>query len=137
MKCTGFGSMEQLAFAADVTKPINASAVAEVGRAGRHGLQVVVNLVIVSQWRGDEALYCRVITGRYLSSNGLTPMDGSNTARVRNQQAHTVVVRWLERQGFTVREALLAMPRSYKLLEGAAGFLAFDKERGFFLEETK
>ena len=53
-----------------------------------------------------------------------------------NTQAQQIVMDWLNERGFTVVEAMLSMPKSLRYLDGAAEFLGFDKEQGYYRKEV-
>ncbi len=48
-----------------------------------------------------------------------------------------IVNDWLKRRGFVIRDAAIAFPCDYKLLEGHAGCLGYSKEVGYFLSEVE
>ncbi len=57
--------------------------------------------------------------------------DGASIGK-RSESAFQLTLEILKEQGFIVRRALVAFPRSYKLLQGHNDLLQYDKETDLF-----
>lgn len=135
----GFGTMEDWAAAIDQGQPVNAESVTETTAANkRYNLTRCTQLLLVSQVCGAEVLYCRKLTGAFLSADGgLHPM-GDDLKKIidRERSAWDVLVGWLEEQGLVYRRAMVALPTKMKLLDGNAGFLAYDQARDIWIRSA-
>jgi len=94
-----------------------------------YGLQDVLLVVWVAQCRGQEVHYfrCRVGVLEYVGS---TPFGNDHPERKQRAEGAWGLIRsWLEEQGFSVREGVIAHPKELKLFEGWPEFLRYDKEQ--------
>ena len=134
----GYPTIEQFAAQISVAEPINCMLLTEPGPTTDHGLRTDKLVIVVSQSddRGD-AYYVRLPVGS-LSWIGDTAFDSDQPQRrERARQAYAIVRDWLQAR-FTVREAAIAMPTDYRLLDGWADFLEWNKDaKKFYLKGTQ
>ncbi len=129
----GYSKLEDLAEIVSILEPVFANLVSESDQ-GEH-LRHERAIVQVAQPQGDSVHYVRIQVAA-MDWMGDQPFNSDHKQRVeRAQQAWEVVRTWLKAHGFIVREATVAYPHNYKMLQGKADFLGYEKERGYFLVE--
>lgn len=125
----GFESLEKLLEQADHQKPIDAMPIVDPGKAGKFGISIHTQLILVAQQRGDELLYCRIVTGRYQAFAGeVKPLSTTHDYPAISASAWAIVQEEIKARGFTLREALVALPKNLRFLDGTAECLHFNKE---------
>jgi hypothetical protein len=130
----GFGTLEDWLEAIDSSCPVQADCVVEQDGTNKPlGLAYYKQVIVVSQPARDSVLYARVVVDRYDSMNGHTPIFDEEKHLRRSKSAWEVTRTWLIEHGLTVQRAVVAMPRSLKLLEGHAEFMRYDKESDTYL----
>jgi hypothetical protein len=127
----GYTTLENFAHDARPEMPVNVVEVIEPGKFSKHGLCMVTSLVLATQTAGKDVHYCRIPVSFYQSMDGHTPLFPKTDHVKLARQALAVVEQFLQGEGFDTRSAVVAMPRSLKLLEGAADCLRYDKEQGY------
>jgi hypothetical protein len=102
-----------------------------------HGIFNIDTVTIVSfiDDAGDIH-YVRIRTTSFLSSDGRNPLYGDKHYHDWAMQARNCIQNWLTYRGYILVEAMVAMPKNYKYINGYADFLKFDKERGFYTDTT-
>lgn len=130
----GFGTLADLVAALDRAAPVQADCVTDFsGQNKRLGLTYYKQVIVVSQPAPHgNVLYCRIIVDQYESMNQ-SPLFHPEQHLRRAETAWAVVHAWLVEQGLTLQRAVVATPRSLKLLEGHADCLHYDKESDTWL----
>lgn len=130
----GFADSEKFLEAVERERQINLDVSRKAGRPDRRfGIAVDCTVLTLSQVQGDEVLYFQHVTHRY-QTNGGQVMDLDETKHVRlARQVLEITQEYLNEQGVSWRQALLAMPRNYTTLDGDATFLRYDKESQSYL----
>jgi hypothetical protein len=132
----GHPTVEQLISVTDAQEPVYCMLITESGATTAQGLRTDKLVIVVSQpdERGDVH-YVRLPVGS-VSFIGNTPFDSDHAERrERARQAYAVVRGWLSGFSSPVCEALIAMPTDYRLLEGWADFLGYNKgTKQYFLK---
>jgi len=127
----GYPTLEAWAQVVRKDEPVYACLVEEPQPPDSHGIQTVLLVIWVSQHRpsAQEVHYfrCRVGVLEYVGS---TPFGNDHPERKQRAEGAWGVIRsWLEEQGFSVREGVIAHPKDLKLFEGWPEFLRYDKEQ--------
>lgn len=133
----GFATLEALIECLEVSKPVNVAGLVET--KGEGPIQRTASLVLVSQGLENECLYCRVLLSRYQTMHGEAfPGEAERQHKIATSGI-AAVKDFLERNGFNLREAVIAIPQNLTALDGSADFLRFDKEQDIFVirEEEK
>lgn len=128
----GYGRLGDWANVVDMRQPVYATLYVEMTH--RAHTRVERDLVLFAQPHGNELHYCRVPLAltEWIEDTLFTP-DGKER-KERADLAWKVLRKWLDDCGFKVREAIPALPKDYIFTDGAAEFLGYTKERGYFIE---
>jgi hypothetical protein len=124
----GFGTLEDWRAAIDPARPVNAESISSPGKAGRFGISYVRQSVVLSQIDSSgHVLYVQLLTGGHESMDGANAAFEGGRHHRRALSAWAIVNAWLSEQGLGARRALIAMPRSLKLLDGHSALMRYDK----------
>jgi hypothetical protein len=130
----GFPDSEKFIQAIDRTKPVNLFVGQKNGRPDkRFGIAVDSTILTLSQVQGDEVLYFNDITHRWHSNDGLVMDIDEDRPRRLAKMVFDIARKWLTANDIQFREALLAMPVNYIMLEGKSTFLKYDKPSDSFV----
>ncbi len=132
----GYGHLDDWEEVASQLEPIYATLISE-SDLGEHGVRYERVIIQVAQPQGKIVHYVRIPVAaiQWISDTPLTP---DHEVRLQHaEQAMQIVNDWLKRRGFVIRDAAIAFPCDYKLLEGHAGCLGYSKEVGYFLSEVE
>ena len=132
----GYADLTNLCVLMTRTRPLYTMLITEVA-PGPHQIHTEKMAIRCSQIDLEGHIhYCHipVASVRYMGPTSL--IDNPEQRRTWAKQAWDIVTNWLWEQDFDIREAVVAMPREYRFLDGRAPFLAFDKETGFYRRET-
>jgi len=132
----GYGQLEAWAEAVSMLEPVYASLISE-SNTGDYGIRYERAVILCAQPQGEIVHYCRIPVAsiEWIADQPLTQNHEQRIERA--EQAKKIVRDWLRAQGFVVREAAVAFPRDFRLLEGGAGFLQYNQKRGYTLAETE
>ena len=132
----GYPTIEQFAAQISAAEPVNCMLLTEPGPTTDHGLRTDKLVIVLSQPddRGD-AHYVRLPVGSLSWIGDTTFGPDQPQRRERAKQAYAIVRDWLKAR-FPVREAALAMPMDYRLLDGWADFLRWDPDAKRFYLKT-
>lgn len=132
----GYGRLETWAEVASVLVPAYVCLVSE-SETSIHGLRNERAVVLCAQPAGALVHYCRipVATIQWIGDAAFTQDLEQRIERA--EQAHAIVLDWLQEHGFGIRDAAIAFPRDYKLMDGRADFLGYDKERGYYRKQEE
>jgi hypothetical protein len=121
----GYSTLTEWRAAIDANQPVNALSIIEPGRASVRsgGLQFNKQVIVLSQQQGGTVHYLRLVTDGYQSINGLSAVHEMRLHEQRAESAWVIVQAWLAEQGLTFRRAILAFPKTLRLLDGSAGTL--------------
>lgn len=126
----GFGKATDFLAAIDRSQPVNAECVTLTGKAGKFGIALATTVIVLSQPRGSEIFYFYSPISRYQTLNG-EPMimnkQEIENRQTRNDRAYEITLAWLAGAGVTARHSIIAMPSTYRMLEGYADYMRYDK----------
>jgi hypothetical protein len=128
----GYARLEEWAEAISILDPVYACLIVD-SEAGPLDIRNDHYFIHCAQPRGDTVHYFRTKVALVQRVNDVFLNEDHERRLERARQAWEIVREWLQERGFAVREALVAYPRDLKLLEGEAGFMGYDKERGYFM----
>ena len=130
----GFNSLEKLLEQADKSLSIEAMPIIQPGRADRRfGISICTQMIVVSQFKAQDVLYVRIITGRFQSLDGIHPIDSARERYVaRSESAWVIVQNVIKEHGFTIREALAGFPKTLRFLDGHADCLHYNKQTDLY-----
>ena len=129
----GYSQLKDQTEAVSNLEPIYAT-LASKSDLGYHRVRYEQIIIQIAQPQGEIVHYVRIPVASIQWIND-TPLTPNHEKRIQHaEQALQIVKAWLLAQGFIVRNAAVAYPRDYRLLEGNARFLDYDKERGYFLK---
>ncbi len=137
----GYATVEEWTKSANPGEPVYCMLITEPGKATTHGMRVDNLVIAVAQTdaRGDVH-YVRLPVGALtylLTADGKKPWNSDHAERKeRAEQAHRIVVEWLTER-CAVREATIAMPTGFRLLDGWANFLGWDKDTQKFYRQDE
>ena len=125
----GYIQLESWLNATDKTCPVFAELTQVPGKTADYGYRWDELVIFVAQPDQAHGLihYCRIVVGelQYMVGDIFTP--NAEQRRTLAETAWAIVRAWLEQQGLTVRQGLIAMPDNLRLTDGWAGFLHFDQ----------
>ncbi len=125
----GYPSHTDWLAAVDRSQPVNAICIIEPGRSAVHGLSLNKQLVILSQAQGSTIHYLRLIVDGYQTMDGRSALMDDKKHEQRAESAWKIIQTWLKEQGLTFRIALLAFPKTLRLLDGSAdALMEFNKD---------
>jgi hypothetical protein len=131
----GYATLEGWGQAIDKSQCVFASAITSPGAPGTHGIRHDTAEIICTQPdnRGNVH-YCRLSVGSWQELSGSPDFGQASRDKAfdRQESAWEIVKQWLNEQGFTTRNAVVAFPKSLRYLDGWADFLRYDKESGRF-----
>jgi len=130
----GFARVEEWARVLDTQRPVYACSIEEPGPIGPYNTSVNDLVVVLAQPddRGD-VLYCRRHVGAVSRVNGRDFDEDASGRRARATAAYRIVWEWLNQRRLNVREAVVAMPRDLRWMNGGAGFLRWDGDAKQFV----
>lgn len=124
----GFHTLEQLLKQADPERPIDALAITQPGPTGKYGISIEKQMIMVTQFSANgETLYCRIVTGHYQVLAGQI-MSTRHDFPAIGLSAWLIVHEEIKQRGFTLREAVAALPRNLTFLDGSAECLHFNTQ---------
>lgn len=135
----GYPTVEGWANHADPFETVNCMLLTEPGKTISHGMRLDDLVIALAQTDAHgNAHYVRLPVGSLtylLTAEGKQPWNSDHAARrARAEQAYRIVLGWLnefftaQNSRFVVREATVAMPTNFRLLDGWADILGWDKE---------
>lgn len=133
----GYFDIEEWAKNIRVLEPVYASLHRVPGKTGEHGFRTDTFVIECSILSDGICHYCRINMASIQMMSG-TPFD-SNDAKnkiMAAEQAWEIISDWLSKR-CTVKNAMVSMPDNITLVRGTAGFLAYTKEKGYYLKEDK
>ena len=133
----GYGSLAGLLDSHPTGAPLFLSLNEEQGQPGQYGVRLNTFALMVSDIRDGHARYCRMVLGR-VQTIGSNAFDTGSRERTRQRalSAYWLIEEYIiNRHGFPVESAMIAMPRDLKLLDGWADFLRYDKEADRFVAD--
>lgn len=104
----------------------------------KHGIGLLLHLVVVQLIEGDQMHYCRLRIGGVQTISGKPFGEEKQDERLSRLclQVASIVRDWLEYRGYRVRPGLVGFPHDVRLLEGWAKFLDYDKVQDGFVRRV-
>lgn len=125
---TGFSTCKDFLEAIDRFEVVNLSVGhREISHDRKYGLGIEGTFLTMSQVSGGEVLYFSSIVHRYRTIGG-KPMDHDGQVPKIAAQVEEFAIRFLKENEIKFRRALVAMPKSYVMLDGTTGFLKYNGE---------
>jgi len=131
----GYDTLEAWAEAADLSLPVYATLVESTQSTDRrYGLAWREVQIRVFQVRDGLAHYVLMTVGGWMTTGGKTLDEQKEQAQRRAaESAWKHVQEWLYTHGFDVHQGTVAVPNNLRLLNGAALFLEYDREKGEYV----
>jgi hypothetical protein len=130
----GFGTLEDLVDQDLVDRTVYVMAISERHTIPNSSMGTAHKLMRVQGLLPTRVVgYCQISLGYVEEING-SPLESNRAlaAARRVESARQVVERWLAARGLRVVNATFAAPRDFKLLDGQANFLDYDRETDTF-----